>query len=314
MSTFHQFLFPYTTSDAPDAVTYWSIYRTTSEVTDLDPYVSAPWALNAEWDDLSGPSTSDRIMPDFQRNLADEDEYVSVDYELNALDAWHDKAPEYCTLTLEQHQARPDVKEARITPDGVVPATSSFANVIEPEVRQAYVENNEAFLSLHVLDYELTKKYHSKLLNWFINKQGQVQIGSMLLGINENGERYAQCVRACCKDSNGNWYKPGVLIDRFATTREDQETLIYTLIQHGNNCAPNWLRQRPDFYKLHNFGCDLNHSATQGCNNNSPSKGTEETFNEVEFLFDHQTYCTESRCKCSEYLAALVPALVKETA
>lgn len=335
MSTFHGIISnPGNTNDGV-------IYHIDSSVPYLDNnYQSAPWALNLDIDDLSGPGADDRLSPDFQRNLANEDDYISVDVELRALDAWHDKATDRCTVTLEQHQARPDVTEARFykgthkvdalnekgekikidvpnkhytfVPDSIY---------VEPEMRQAFIEGNDAFFSLKVLDHELTKKYHARLLNWFLDRNtAEVRVGSMRFGINDNGERYVQCVRSCTKDANGNWYKPGALIDSFSHSREAMETFIYSVIKHGNNCAASFIKNRPDWYAMHSVGCDLKHNTNAPCNGNAPVPVTHpegpEDFNEVEFLFDHQQYCKDARCKCEERLAELVPSLVttKESA
>ena len=158
----------------------------------------------------------DNVQPEFDNDNSDQYHYEDANAELEKLDRYHDRSPEEHTVTLEQYR-----QGYRSTPN------------LEPESRNTYIEGQEGFTSIKVLDDILTRKYHARLLNIFINKQGKRQIGSVVLQDNTDGTRSAKCVK--CK---------GVLNFPTDPTRAQMEEFTYAIISHGNNHAAKWYRER----------------------------------------------------------------------
>lgn len=169
---------------------------------------------------------------DTSGTIIDEHNYISVDIEHLALERWRDVAPDVVTVTLAQHLARPDVTEALMINGTFTP----LLNQVSEEVRNAYVEGNEGFISRKFLDSELTRKYHDHLLNVYLDKQGDIAIGSIRLVKTVDHWIEARCVQSSCASR--------MAINPVSATREDMETFILAIIRHGNNHAAKWFRNK----------------------------------------------------------------------
>lgn len=253
-------------------------------------------------EDYSGPGISDRDR-DYEVM------YESPVNEWETLDRWTDKDPAVTTHAIEWW-TNDRVKHTYATPKDVTSngPYGSDTNYIGDEARNAYIEGADGFTSRKLLDEELTRKYHARLLNVYLDKQQSIAIGSIRIRSNGDGTIYAECVAGYC-----NLTSPPINPD--TVTREQMEDFILGIVRHGNNHAAKWFRDRETYYKVHATGCDLHCDPNSaGCNNNvvRPSVLTDEDV--IQFLFDHQTYCKDTKCKCDERLAELVPVLTKEYA
>lgn len=216
--------------------------------------------------DYASINTTDLPIPevvqaDFDDN-SDPYEYESPVEEWERIERYHDRMPEEHTVTYEQY-----LQGAR---------TVSWGNV-EPESRNVYVEGQEGFVSVQVLNEWLTRKYHARLLNVFVNKAGKVQIGSVVLQNitlrdNADGTREALCLK--CK---------GRLIVPDTTDHEAQAEFTYAVIAHGNNHAAKWFRERGSYYPLHH----------------SLLPKVEE---DADLIVQHHKSCTTIGCSCTDLL------------
>lgn len=187
---------------------------------------------------------------------------------------------------------------------------------ISYEERNAYVEGNEGFLSLKLLDEQLTRRYHAKLLNVFRDKQtGQVRIGSVRIEPNADGTLSAQCVQNACKA------KMTTRVQVADLTRIDMEEFVWACIAHGNNHSAKWLKERPTYYALHRMGCPAHKDPRTNefvCFRNevctyrpdSPHREALTDDEQFAFILDHNSKCRDSKCRCSEVLAELRPDLM----
>lgn len=212
------------------------------------------------------------------------------------LDAYHDKYPEECTSLFGQP-----------TPD----TTYSY----EPEKRTAYIEDTIEGTTQKLIDFEVTRNYHKKLLNIFVDNRGSLRLGSIYFTLNTDQTVTAKCIQDNCFCQ---------LTTSHDFTRAEQEDFIYACIRHGNNHAPAWLRNRTvvtettthfgayasptlvsteasTHYKVHGFLCDLDCDLTSPkCNENAvpwltPSES-------IEFLEQHRKVCTSLQCTCFDWI------------
>lgn len=184
----------------------------------------------------------------------------------------------------------------------------------EPETRTAYIEN-EAGTSEKLIDFQVTKNFHKKLLNIFIDKNQQIAVGSMRFRRNTDQTVTATCVQGYCNAS---------VTTNSDYTREDMEKFIYACIGHGNNHSAKWMRERTvttevtrifgdyygptvvtepteTFYKVHARDCDLNCDPLAAtCNHNATPYLT--ASEELEFLQEHVTICSDRKCQCREWI------------
>lgn len=266
-------------------------------------------------EDYSGPGISDR-----DRN--DEVDYLSPTIEWDALDRWNDNARDltrdrdeyYCTTTLEQHLT--GVDEAVITfKDKKATARPATDNYIGDEARNAYIEGADGFTSRKLLDETLTRKYHARLLNVYLDKQGTVAIGSIRIRKNAEGLVYAECVAGYC-ELTSEPFDPATIREKVANgDRTEAEEFILGIVRHGNNHAAKWFRERETYYKVHASACDLKCDPNSAnCNFNDPKPNPLSDDEIVQFLFEHQQFCKDAKCKCDERLSELVPALTYKEA
>ena len=238
----------------------------------------------------------------------DADEYVSVDNELSALENWRDVTHDaYAktwvgTVTLEQHQTGL-ATEALIDAKGTATPYSKDAEVTN-EDRTVYVEGQDGFIARNFLNDLLTRKYHARLLNVFTDKRtGDLRIGGIRIIKGIEGRVIGRCVNGNCRAE--------LTIDTQTATRTDYEDFILSVIRHGNNHAADWFRSRDTYYKVHAAGCDIH-----ACDPNVPwckvivAPSPVGVVKDVTEMFDHQTYCKNSKCSCANWLANEVPALV----
>lgn len=218
---------------------------------------------------------------DSEGNILDENDYLSPEAEWNALDRWRDTTPDISTVTLEQHRTGL-ANEARSTTNGFVPHVEDW----QPEVRNAYVEGHDGYLTVKLLDEFLNRKHHEHLLNVFVDKTGTLRVGSCQVLYTVDGKVQAYCVK--CKARSG-------VITPDSVTREEQEDFIYATIRHGNNHAAAFIRDKiiggvKVWYEI------------------NPILPKIES-NEVQDLLDHQKYCNNLDCKCDVILHELAPVL-----
>ena len=250
---------------------------------------------------------------DSNGTYVDEAEYVSPSREFDALDRWTDKAltPDnewICTPTIQQlppylPRSTESLREVAINAKGHV---RPYANEeTDSSDRNAYVEGAEGFLSVLMLDEVLTAKYHARILNVFADKKTHdVRVGSIRIRKNTDNTITAYCVQNSCTGE--------ATVDPNNVTRAQMESFVYQIVQHGNNHAAKFIRERDDFYKVHAPNCDLDKCDPQVpyCEHTTTRNTqilTDE--DEVRFLLEHNSYCKDSRCKCAERLASLMPAL-----
>lgn len=236
--------------------------------------------------DYSGPAVNERTRDD-------EIQYESVTKEWDALDNWHDKEPNLTTHALDYWYSGPK-SEAPISgtykADHPNRIPRSLDDYITEQERSIYVEGNSAFIARKVLDEDLTRKYQAKLLNVFRDKRtSEIRIGSIRIE-RTNDTVHGVCVNYRCNEIRNLFLNEGTL------SREDMEYFTYWCIAHGNNHAAAWFTSRPEFYELNPMLPTARETA-------------DENVNTVMFLFDHQRYCSDPHCHCSERLANLMPAL-----
>lgn len=180
--------------------------------------------------------------------------------------------------------------------------------------RNVYVEALDGFMvkSYFNLDLDKTEGYQKRLLNQFINKRTRkFHVGSLAITVTA-GLVTATCVNPECniKQVSGDYAQASLSIRQDAELTEMQ-SFIYQVIRHGNNHGPSWLTTRPDFYKLHFEDCDLNCGEGITCNHNAPRVNDEPdvSMSDVEFIMEHQKFCSDANCKCDEWLANEAPLL-----
>jgi hypothetical protein len=260
-------------------------------------------------------STGLAYVPDYDNSTQDEYEPNTWETELAALDRWHDKATTddgeyYCTLTLEQHQQNPKVTEAVTvkTPTGYAykPADTNLGH-LTPEQTNVYIESTSGFVARQLLDPVLTEKYQRRLLNAFINKAGNLQIGSVILTTNSNNEVIATCINNKCnvKDERGNYVQRTITLNGInpndplnGPTRDYMERQVYSIIQHGNEHAAKWYTSRDTYYHLSPV---LSEPTTPVAIQDRYSDQMNDK-DRISFLFDHYRFCQDSNCKCNEWL------------
>lgn len=248
----------------------------------------------------------------------------SIDYydngssEADAIERWYDRNPKERTHALNYWYAS-SAESGILTgfyADNHPNRIESNLD-LEPEVRNAYVEANSGFTSRVVLDELLTKKYQEYLMNIFRDRKGNIRVGSITFSFTSTTVT-AECVRDTCvyKDPITGDYRKCHMTVNLDCDRDVMEAFIYHCIKHGNNHAANFIVTRDTFYKLHNVACDTNCGNNEKpCNSNRKVVDTnlDNELNEVEFLMEHQRYCTESACACTERIAELLtPSFVKE--
>lgn len=246
---------------------------------------------------------------------ADEPKYVSVDdpaHELAKIDRWRDNAYRStassqtwtCTSLLGEKDGEydltvtvdPKTKEKSYSKEQVT------GEYVSTEDRNAFVEGNEGFLSIRLLDEVLTKKYHARLLNVYRDKQNFLRVGSVRVIPLADGRIGARCVNDTCSGR--------LIIDPSIATRKDLEDFVYALVSHGNNHAAAWFKNR----------CDHNHQRNEKHTSKctalyyelEPSLSYREVLtdeDELAFLMEHSNYCTDKACTCS----ALIKEKVKES-
>lgn len=255
-------------------------------------------------------------------SYVDEIDYVSPTVEWNALARWHDRAKftrdgqEHfiCTPTLEQHRSERmgGADEVIINAKGVAPYSSPDANDRGQDTqRNAYVEGFDGFLSLKLIDEDLTRKYHAHLYNVFTNKSGKVQVGSIQLTHNVDGTVTAECVNRRLCAINGKTARMTIRVNE--ATRDEQEAFVWAILSHGNNHAAKWFREREGFYPLHKQGCDLKcglalkpeHFTVCTYSGPRPSLLTDDE--QYAFLKEHERTCKDVRCTCGEVTWSLRP-------
>lgn len=123
----------------------------------------------------------------------------------------------------------------------------------------AYVEGQSGYLIAEAYNPVLTERYAFKVLNAYRDKTGTQRVGSIALTTNTDQTITAHCVK--CNSV--------MTIDLLIAEREDMMEFTMSVIRHGNNHAAAWLRNRSDWYKIHEPHCDLNTCDPNeaGCNN-----------------------------------------------
>ena len=203
----------------------------------------------------------ENVQPEYVTDTNDQYAYSPADVEMEKLDRYHDRLPTEHTVTLDEYR---NGKRTNLD--------------LEPEQRNAYIEGNDGFVSIKVLDELLTRKYHARLLNLFVNKQGKRQIGSVVIQ-NTDGTRTAKCVK--CK---------GTLNFPDSPTRAQMEEFVYAIISHGNNHVAKWFREREE------AGVALYYSL-------APTLGPQTTeLNAREVIVQHYRNCKTPGCNCTELL------------
>jgi hypothetical protein len=265
----------------------------------LDQYSAFKYGIDVDNED--GTFTNYRVEDN-------PDNYVSIwDTEYAALDRWHE-LPEHAnetTVVLDENNPYPSLPY-------------NFNGD-----RTAFVEGLDGFIARQYLDLNTTSNYHKRLINSFVNKKtGKFHVGSIAFDF--NGPMVtATCINRDCsrKCDDGQYRQVATSLDRNVVTDVAvMEWFVYMVIKHGNNHGPEWLRNRPDFYLMHDFGCDLGtvEKPCNGlsCNNNRIITDVIDTdMDDVTFIMEHQLYCNDKRCGCQEWLASEVPALsIKEVA
>lgn len=288
-----------------------------------DYYLTESGAYVLPQDYSGSPANVERLLSRQGEYIGDtyydEDAYVSVEVEANALDRWSDKTYVSATVTdkdswigtvtREQALAKPGVTEARIDRKGnLAPVTD---NVLSDEVRNLYVEGNDGFTSRKLLDEVLTKKYHERLLNVYADrKTGQIRIGGIRIVKTVDGNIQAQCVQNGCNGTSLFPVKEMELLGAM-DRRDAMETFVHQVIRHGNNHAAAWFTTRESFYKVHAENCDFAkcNETTPYCRHLTTTSKVDSVEDPVMFLMEHQRYCSDSNCTCSELLAELLPSL-----
>lgn len=249
--------------------------------------------------------------------------------ELEKLDRWNDATYSVtasskswtCTSVLGEEEGEYILRE-NVSDKNVKSRSKTFlptSDSVSTETRNAYVEGNEGFLSLKLLDETLTRKYHAKLLNVFLDKAtGDVRIGSIRILKNTDGTITARCVNASCSGTFGG-PRASMTINLELADRQDMESFVLAIVGHGNNHAASWFKNRESYYKIHKPNCQIGKAChpTDGiCTSPvvpAPAPNEDSELNEVEFLMEHQQYCRDSKCQCDQRLAELVPALAENT-
>lgn len=179
--------------------------------------------------------------------------YIEYDSSTATIESYRDLDSSEHTVTLEEYR------------QGTNPRFSEPA-------RNAYVEGQDGFLILNILDENLTKKFHFHLLNFFKNKYtGKFQVGGIAFTKNTDGSISGSCTHDDCKKlrrSNRAGHTLTINLSNVIASvqapyslesevRKAQEEFIYACIRHGNNHAASWFTSRDTFYKLHTQDCDL---------------------------------------------------------
>lgn len=166
--------------------------------------------------------------------------------------------------------------------------------------RNAFVEGFDGFSTTTVYDLTVTKRYHNKLVNAFINKANRLQVGSMetVSQVTPTGTNvHTRCVQGYC---------PVETFLPVSATTESKQRFVAAILRHGNNHAASWFRERPSFYKVHHEACDLKcGTAHFKCNANAPRQSPEDFLANqdlMSFLIEHHKYCQDASCKCSTWL------------
>lgn len=227
---------------------------------------------NFAFEDYSGPQANDYSSgrTEYYRNgdtkfkywagRDDEYDYESYDSTWESVDRYVDRNPEEHTLATHWWVGSTQFGKTREGeyPMNHIARTSTSPVSPEPESRTVFVEGNDGYLTIQAYDYYLTELFHNRLLNFFKNKQGDYQVGSMRLdwqAVDGKGQFVkATCVK--CKAS-ATVITENLIDDTYELTREAMENFTLAVIQHGNNHAANWFVNRPTFYKVHASDCDL---------------------------------------------------------
>lgn len=252
-----------------------------------------------------------------------EDSILSYDNgsgEADAIERWADQDPKVCTHAIncwstkvhERNCTLPGCEHFVTThtygdyanlPKGTVDSNGHYLpnNFVESydstnQDRNVFIEATEGFIARKFLDEELTKKYHARLLNMYIDKQGRMAIGGVRISV-LNGSVTATCVNPDCriKDLRGNYVQATYSVS-LNSDRSEQEDFILEVIRHGNNHSASWFRNRETFYEINEF-------------TKSPTALNDVELSDVDFLFEHQRYCNDAKCSCTQWLESLVPAL-----
>lgn len=196
-----------------------------------------------------------------------------------------------CTSILGETEGEYVLTSAKV--NGIAARSKTYLGQVNTEsvdrTRNVFLDNQEGFTSVELLNLELTEKYQRKLLNVFADKNGRVRIGSIVLTDNVDGTKTATCVRDDCRLSATSTSNP---------TRDDMERFVWAIVAHGNNHAAHWFTSRPSFHKVHRLNCD--HAkcseSTHYCANILPEK------EEVDSLVDHYRNCKTPGCNCVSLL------------
>lgn len=275
----------------------------TSDSTPVMGYVTedAPYGYGDYWLYRNGAI---EVLTDFSGNGIEDvvtDDWCDSQSELEAIDRYRDLDPQQQTHAVDWWYVKPGAPIQHgvyATPKGPAPEVT---NDISVELRNAYVEGNDGFVSRHLLDEELTKKFHARILNTFVDGTGSIRIGSIRISRTVDGGWNAKCVRGTCSAS---------LTAAPDVTRDNMEAFVAAVVRHGNNHAAKWFTERDTFYKVHADGCDLTCDSTDAHCNVRPNAtvAKPDEFAYVAFLQEHSKYCKDERCTCVAHLAMLMPA------
>lgn len=257
-------------------------YRDRYEVGDLyAPRVTGHEGTKDEFDsldglpleDLSGPGTmlrDDRWPIEPEVSDGYDEPYRDIDSEYRQIGTTKDGEPIYSkyatvkadtlTPTLEQWQAAERERLTSPTPHANR-SVPSFAN----RAQRIYVEGDDHFLEVTVLNMDLTVKHHAKVLNAFKDKYGIQRVGSIEVFTNTDQTITARCVQSGCYTTapDGTQHRSTMTIHPDATEQQ-REDFVFSIIRHGNNHAAAWFINRPEFYKVHEVGCTF-HAGQGDC-------------------------------------------------
>ncbi len=289
--------------------------------TGITAYVDLAGQVDTQYEVFKFGIDYDNEDGTFTNFRPEEDPALYINYEEREHDAlmrWADKDPSEVTQAIDAWYVSPQGEYKYMAYSEDHPRRKVPVLTFEGP-RTAFVEGTAGFISRSIIDPIATRNYQARLLNSFINKKtGKFHVGSIALDF--AGDRVtATCVNRDCErrdDLTGRYEQAAWVFDRsLVTDRTLMETIVYTIIRHGNNHGPNWLRERADFYLMHDFACDLDHENPVLCNHNRVVTDSPDTdLNDVEFVMEHQRYCNDANCKCDEWLANEVPVLARSAA
>lgn len=163
------------------------------------------------------------------------------------------------------------------------------------KTRNVFLEGNDGFTSVELLNLDLTEKYQNRLLNVFADKNGRVRIGSIVITENADGTKTATCVRDDCRLSATT---PSFVGLSESAIRSEMEKFTWAIVAHGNNHAAHWFRSKPTYHKVHRFNCDISRCSedTHYCAYILPDKEPKSV------LVEHYENCRTLGCSCTELL------------